>query len=84
MHVGLGTGSKEAQLVQLQLLIGAQEKAIAAGLVDVKVARLSDARAALRLVVRKGERAARTPAKQAASKKMPVASGGRTRRAARR
>lgn len=32
--VGLGDGSKEAQIVRLQLLIGAQEKAIAAGLVS--------------------------------------------------
>jgi hypothetical protein len=34
VNVGLGTGSKEAQLTMLQMLIGAQEKAIAAGMVS--------------------------------------------------
>lgn len=33
INVGLGTGGKEQQLIQLQLLIGAQEKALAAGMV---------------------------------------------------
>jgi hypothetical protein len=36
INVGLGTGSKEQQLSQIQLLIGAQEKAIQAGLVSKK------------------------------------------------
>lgn len=36
IEVGLGTGGKEQQLVGAQLLIGAQEKAIAAGLVSKK------------------------------------------------
>jgi hypothetical protein len=36
VNVGLGTGSKTEQLGHLQLIIGAQEKAIAAGLVSPK------------------------------------------------
>jgi hypothetical protein len=36
VNVGLGTGSKAEQLGHLQLIIGAQEKAIAAGLVSPK------------------------------------------------
>lgn len=34
VHVGLGNGGKEQQLAMMQLLIGAQEKAIGAGLVS--------------------------------------------------
>jgi hypothetical protein len=36
INVGLGTGSKAEQLAQLQLIIGAQKEAIAAGLVSAK------------------------------------------------
>jgi len=36
INVGLGTGSKAEQLAQLQLIIGAQREAIAAGLVSAK------------------------------------------------
>jgi hypothetical protein len=36
INVGLGTGSKEQQLAMLQLIIGAQEKGIAIGLVSKK------------------------------------------------
>jgi hypothetical protein len=36
INVGLGTGSKTEQLAQLQLIIGAQKEAIAAGLVSAK------------------------------------------------
>ncbi len=36
INVGLGTGSKSEQLAHLQLIIGAQEKAIALGLVTPK------------------------------------------------
>jgi hypothetical protein len=36
ISVGLGTGSKAEQLAQLQLIIGAQKEAIAAGLVSAK------------------------------------------------
>src|SRR5499427_6704622 len=36
INVGLGTGSKSEQLAQLQLIIGAQKEAIAAGLVSAK------------------------------------------------
>jgi len=36
INVGLGTGGKSEQLVQLQLIIAAQEKAIAAGMVSPK------------------------------------------------
>jgi hypothetical protein len=34
VNVGLGTGSKESQLMTLQMLIGAQEKALQAGMVS--------------------------------------------------
>src|SRR5262249_46437343 len=36
INVGLGTGSKAEQLAHLQLIIGAQKEAIAAGLVSAK------------------------------------------------
>jgi hypothetical protein len=36
INVGLGTGSKSEQLAHLQLIIGAQKEAIAAGLVSAK------------------------------------------------
>jgi hypothetical protein len=60
INVGLGTGGKEQQLIQMQLLIGAQEKAIAAGLVS-KTNLWNSAKELVKLIGRKDPEAFFTP-----------------------
>jgi hypothetical protein len=72
INVGLGTGSKAEQLGQLQLLIGAQEKVIAAGLVSPKNL-YNSAKELVKVVGHKDPNAFFTPPDQPPDPKDPTA-----------
>ena len=70
INVGLGTGSRQQQLAQLQLLIGAQEKAVAVGLVS-KNNLYNSAKELVKLIGRKDEDSFFTAPKPPAPQGMP-------------